>query len=68
MRKERKENKSMYVCKKLRLCSFLLQKGFNYELEKPDKFNPKYNIWIFKNTPELQLAIDEYYSQEHFKN
>lgn len=58
----------MYICTKLRMCSFLLKKGFNYIEEKPDKKNPKFNIWVFANTPQLQLAIEEYYSQDHFKN
>ncbi len=58
----------MYVCKKLRLCSYLLQQGFNYIEEKEDKFNPKFNIWIFKNSPELRNAIEEYYAREDFIN
>lgn len=54
----------MYVCRRMKLCSFLLSKGFNYEKVEQDKFNPKYQVWIFKNTPELKLAIEEYYSQK----
>ena len=54
----------MYVCRRMKLCSFLLSKGFKYERVEQDKFNPKYQVWIFKNTPELKLAIEEYYSQK----
>lgn len=54
----------MYVCRRMKLCSFLLSKGFKYERTEPDKFNPKYSVWIFKNTPELKLAIEEYYAQK----
>ena len=53
----------MYVCRRMKLCGFLLSKGFQYEKVEPDKFNPKYSIWIFKSSPELRLAVDEYYSQ-----
>lgn len=54
----------MYVCRRMKLCSFLLSKGFKYEKVEPDKFNEKYSVWIFKSTPELRLAIEEYYAQK----
>jgi hypothetical protein len=53
----------MYVCRKMRLCAYLLEKGFKYEEERQDKFNEKYRVWIFRNTPELRNAIEEYYAQ-----
>ena len=53
----------MYVCRRMKLCSFLLSKGFKYIREEPDKSNEKYSVWLFKNSPELRLAIEEYYSQ-----
>ena len=58
----------MYVCKKLRLCVFLMQKGFTYLEEREDKFNPKFKVWIFEQSPELRVAIEEYYNREEFKN
>lgn len=51
----------MYVCRKIRLCSFLLKKGFQYEFERADRDNPKRKVWLFKSIPELYIAIDEYY-------
>ncbi len=53
----------MYVCRKMRLCNYLLQQGFTYIKQCIDKDNPKFNIWLFKNTPELHIAIEEYYSK-----
>lgn len=53
----------MYVCRRMKLCSFLLSKGFKYEREEKDKYNERYNVWIFKNSPELRLAVEEYYGQ-----
>lgn len=51
----------MYVCRKMRLCSYLLSKGFEYIEKRKDKFNKKYDVWIFKSTPELFKTIEEYY-------
>lgn len=58
----------MYICRKLRLYVYLTQRGFKYEYEKEDKKNSNYKIWIYKETPELRLAIEEYYSSDYFKN
>ena len=55
------ENINMYVCKKMRLCSYLLREGFHYIKIVQDKNNSKYNCWLFKRTPELMNAIEEYY-------
>lgn len=58
----------MYVCRKLRLCTFLLQQGFKYIKEAEDKYNSKFKVWLFKNTPELHAAIEEYYGRDEFIN
>lgn len=57
----------MYICRKLRLYVYLTQKGFKCELEREDRDNPRYKVWIYKETPELRLAIEEYYSSDYFK-
>ena len=56
------ENETMYVCRKIRLCSFLLKKGFEYEIEREDRNNSERKVWLFRSTPELYNAIEEYYS------
>ena len=53
----------MYVCRRMKLCSFLLKKGFKYEKVIQDRDNPRYNCWLFKQSPELRNAIEEYYSE-----
>lgn len=53
----------MYICRKMRLCCYLLKHGFQYVSERADKYNPKYRVWLFDNTPELRIAIEEYYSK-----
>lgn len=52
----------MYVCRKIRLCSFLLNKGFKYERIDIDVNNPNRKVWLFKDSKELRDAIEEYYS------
>ena len=53
----------MYLCRRMKLCAFLLKKGFKYEQIVQDKYNPKYNCWLFVQSPELRNAVEEYYSQ-----
>ncbi len=35
--KDEKENEIMYLCRRMKLCGFLLKKGFNYEKIIADK-------------------------------
>ena len=51
----------MYVCRKMRLCAFLLKKGFEYESTREDRFDPERTVWLFKSSPELHNAVEEYY-------
>lgn len=53
----------MYLCRRMKLCGFLLKKGFKYEKIVPDKYKPNYNCWLFPMSPELKNAIEEYYSE-----
>lgn len=53
----------MYLCRRMKLCGFLLKKGFKYEKVVPDKYKPNYNCWLFPMSPELKNAIEEYYSE-----
>ena len=50
-----------YVCRRIRLLTFLQEKGFNYIKMEQDKYNPKYNIWLFKDCQEIRDAVEEYY-------
>lgn len=58
-----KHQKEYYTCKRMKLLIFLRNKGFIPEQTIPDLYNPKYLVWRFKNTPELESAIEEYFSQ-----
>ena len=52
-----------FVCKTPRLCVYLQKKGFNFDSYRPDKYNPKFLVWIFKNSDKLQQAVSEYYKR-----
>lgn len=57
-----KHNSTHYTVKRMRLLKYLVDKGFaNYEVI-PDPTNPKFNWFLFENTPALEVAIEEYFS------
>lgn len=60
--KDEKENEIMYLCRRI-IVWILIKKGIYYEKIIADKYNPRYNCWLFKNTPELKNAVEEYYAQ-----
>ena len=50
-----------YVCKKMRLLTYLMSKGYMYIKIDKDKTNPNYSVWIFEDTPELRKEVSRYY-------
>lgn len=63
MERQCKHKNEFYTCKRLRMLEYLKSKGFIPCLTVPDVNNPKYNVWKFKNTPELEDTIEEYFNQ-----
>ena len=55
-----------YVCRKLRLLSFLQGEGFKFVGVRKDKHNRNYNVWLFEDTSELREAIERYYNSDEF--
>jgi len=53
----------MYICKKMRVCTYLLKRGFQYVKTEPRKENPKHIVWLFPMTPELKMAVEDYYEE-----
>lgn len=51
------------IVKRLRLLQYLLDRGFTDYKIIPDPTSTKagYNWFVFKNTPELQQIVDEYF-------
>lgn len=60
--KEAKYLSKGYVCRKIRLYSFLLDKGFKPVQVRPDRDQNERLVWIFDDTQVLRNAIEEYYA------
>ena len=58
-----KHSREFYTCKRMRLLQYLKEQGFLPELTLPDVSNPKFNVWKFRNSPELEEAIDRYFEE-----
>ena len=58
----------MYVCRRLRLLTFLQERGFQFISTMEDKDNPKFSVWVFPKTPALMEAVEEYYATVPSKN
>lgn len=52
-----------YYCKRLRLLDYLITKGFRAVGVMPDFNNPRYKVWKFENSPELEKALAEYFAK-----
>lgn len=52
-----------YVCKRARMCSYLVERGFQPYRVCPDRDNPMYDVFLFTATPELYKAVMEYISE-----
>ena len=61
---ELNHKKEFYTAKRLRVLKYLMDKGFKPCETIPDPTNPFYNWWQFKNTPELQVAVEEFFAQK----
>ena len=55
---------SKFVCKRLRLCNYLMERGFTPCKVEPDKKNPQYSIYLCEETPALTAAVIHYFSSD----
>ena len=53
-----------YVCKRARMCTYLMEQGFNPYRICPDRDNPMYDVFLFTSTPELYKAVMEYINKQ----
>lgn len=56
----RQAKEKTYVCKRARMCTYLVEQGFKPYRVCPDRDNPVYNVFLFTATPELYKAVMEY--------
>lgn len=50
----------MYVIKTQRMCVYLQNKGFKLIKSVRDRNNPKYFVYLFKDTEGLRQTLNEY--------
>lgn len=51
----------IYVCKRMRMLNYLMNKGFTPTDTIPDPLNPRFRWWKFTNSSELEAVIEEYF-------
>ena len=56
----------VYVCKRMRLLSWLTERGFRPFCTRTDIYDPRYLVWMFDDSKELQDAVADYYNQPCF--
>lgn len=61
MERQCKHKNSLYTCKRMRLLQHLKENNFLPVMTVPDCNNPKYNVWKFENSPELEDCIESYF-------
>jgi hypothetical protein len=45
------------------MLEYLKIKGFTPCATIPDPTNARYNWWLFKNTPELESCVEQYFTE-----
>ena len=62
--KECKHKSPIYVVKRLRLLEYLTSLKLYPEYTQPDATNPHYKNWVYKNSPELEEALEKYFANK----
>ena len=53
-----------FLCKRLRMYTYLVDRGFSPVQVLPDADNPKYRMFLFEETPELTAAVQRYFNED----
>lgn len=53
----------IYIVKRMRLYKWLIDRRLYPDWVQPDVYKPTFVNWVYKNTPELEDAIEEYFAQ-----
>ena len=53
-----------FLCNRLRMCTYLMDRGFHPAQVLPDADNPRYSVFLFDETPELAAAIQRYFTAD----
>lgn len=53
-----------FTCKRLRMLEHLRNEGYLPIKTIPDANNPKFNNWIFENSPRFEEVVSSYFEQQ----
>lgn len=56
-----------FRCNKLRVYTHLCNDGLIPMYTEKDTKNPYYNVWVFRNTPQLRDSLRKYFGAENIK-
>lgn len=62
MNEKIEKNVGTYVCRRIKLFSYLSERGFKPFRVVPDKTNDRFVVWLFDKTDELLEVVEEYYA------
>lgn len=54
------KDQKFWISKTMRMTSFLKSKGFEVTAILPDKYNPKFSVWLFEVKDGFYDALEEY--------
>ena len=65
---ENRKHGEEYVCKRWRMLTWLMEKGYKPIRTIPDVKRTDYFNWVFTNTPEFEQDVELYFAQLKAKN
>lgn len=57
--------KRTYVCKRLRLATYLVERGFKPYQITPDRDNPMFDVYLFDASLLLYRAVTEFFTERN---
>lgn len=53
-----------FCCRRLRLYSYLKERGFLPQRIQPDPDNPRYHYYYYRRTPEFEKVLHRYFTHD----
>jgi hypothetical protein len=54
---------NMYVIKTRKLATYLIDKGFELVKQDKNRLDPRYDVFLFNDTPVLRAVVEQYKNQ-----
>ena len=58
--KKQRRDKVMKEIYSMKMATYLRKLGFKIESVEVNPYKPEFNMWLFKDTPELRVAMYNY--------